>query len=239
MKKKIVAMCATVAIAAVAVGGTLAYFTDTDAAKNVMTTGNVAIEQYEKDKAGNDFVQEQKLYPRVDTIAIDRNNIVAEDGFYNPAIKNVIDKVVTVENTGSEEAYVRTVFAFETQRHYTPGSSTEFTCLHDTYFGVLANNLVYTDQYFTMDGVEYVVAVCTYADPVASGATTDPSLKQFFLAPTANNEVATLFGETYDILVLSQAVQAEGFGDATIALDAAFGEVTAANAKAWFEAATF
>lgn len=44
MKKKIVAMCATVAIAALAVGGTLAYFTDTDNdVVNTFTVGNVEI----------------------------------------------------------------------------------------------------------------------------------------------------------------------------------------------------
>ena len=44
MKKKIVAMCATVAIAALAVGGTLAYFTDTDnEVKNTFSVGNIEI----------------------------------------------------------------------------------------------------------------------------------------------------------------------------------------------------
>lgn len=44
MKKKIIALCLVVALAATAViGGTLAYFTDTDAAKNTFTVGNVKI----------------------------------------------------------------------------------------------------------------------------------------------------------------------------------------------------
>lgn len=44
MKKKIIALCLIVALAATAViGGTLAYFTDTDAAKNTFTVGNVKI----------------------------------------------------------------------------------------------------------------------------------------------------------------------------------------------------
>lgn len=45
MKKKIVTVCLTVCLAAVAVvGGTLAYFTDTDEAENVFTVGNVSID---------------------------------------------------------------------------------------------------------------------------------------------------------------------------------------------------
>ena len=44
MKKKLIALCLIVVLAAVAVvGGTLAYFTDTDSEKNVFTTGDVDI----------------------------------------------------------------------------------------------------------------------------------------------------------------------------------------------------
>ncbi len=80
MKKKILALilCAMMAATAV-VGGTLAYFTDTDAAKNVMTTGNVKIVQNEKERPIDettkqpldnattlqDFTQEKPLYPAV------------------------------------------------------------------------------------------------------------------------------------------------------------------------------
>jgi len=48
MKKKILALCLVVALAATAViGGTLAYFTDTDAETNVFVVGNVDIELIE------------------------------------------------------------------------------------------------------------------------------------------------------------------------------------------------
>ena len=50
MKKKIVSLCLCVALLAVAVGGTLAYFTDTTETKdNVFTVGNVEIELTEED----------------------------------------------------------------------------------------------------------------------------------------------------------------------------------------------
>ena len=62
------------------------------------------------------------------------------------------------------------------------------------------------------------------------------------MAPTANNEVMSLFGSEYTILALSQAVQAQGFEAdaekgltaAEVALNAGFGEVTAENAVKWF-----
>ena len=48
MKKKILALCLVVALAATAViGGTLAYFTDTDAETNVFVVGNVDIDLIE------------------------------------------------------------------------------------------------------------------------------------------------------------------------------------------------
>lgn len=48
MKKKIIALCLIVALAATAViGGTLAYFTDTDSAVNTFTVGNVKIDLIE------------------------------------------------------------------------------------------------------------------------------------------------------------------------------------------------
>ena len=48
MKKKIVSLCLVVALAATAViGGTLAYFTDTEEATNTITAGDVSIQLYE------------------------------------------------------------------------------------------------------------------------------------------------------------------------------------------------
>ena len=54
MKKKIVAFMLVIAMVAIAaISGTLAYFTDTDSAINVMTVGNVDIEQIEQDIKGH------------------------------------------------------------------------------------------------------------------------------------------------------------------------------------------
>ena len=64
MKKKILSLCLVVALAAVAViGGTMAYFTDTDTAANTFTHGNVKIDLVEKNADGSDFTQDQKLLP--------------------------------------------------------------------------------------------------------------------------------------------------------------------------------
>lgn len=240
MKRKILAIALVACLAVVAIAGaSLAYLTDKDEAVNVMTLGNVNIEQYEKDVNGEEFVQNQDLFPMVDLRA-DGDDILVKgangESVFNPAMKNVIDKFVTVENTGDYSAYVRTILAFETVRSYAEGSSTEFTDLHKTYIGV-NGTFEYLDQYITIDGVDYILAVCVYEEALAPEETTAASLRQFFLAPTANNEITTLFGEDYTILALSQAVQAAGFEEvgAEFALDAAFGEITAELAQGWFE----
>lgn len=67
MKKKIVSLCLCVALLAVAVGGTLAYFTDTTETKdNVFTVGNVEIELTEEDweKEEHDDVYPGEALPK-------------------------------------------------------------------------------------------------------------------------------------------------------------------------------
>ena len=116
MKKKILALCLCVALAATAiVGASLAYFTDTDEATNTFAVGNVSIDLIEQqrvaDEEGNktttleDFKQNKKLYPIVGSAQGEK------DALGMPTAKNYVDKMVTIENTGSEKAYIRAYFA--------------------------------------------------------------------------------------------------------------------------------
>ena len=92
MKKKITALCLCVALLAIAVvGASLAYFTDTKSATNTFTVGNVKIDliEQEKTKEGlKDFTQDKTLVPGK-----------SNDG-------NAVSKIVTVENTGKNDAWV-------------------------------------------------------------------------------------------------------------------------------------
>lgn len=244
MKKKIVTLSLVAALVVTAIGGTLAYFTDTDSDVNTMTLGNVEIDQLEKDRFGGDF-KDQDLFPMVDNREVDEEGnpktpTVGENGLFSDDMKNVIDKIITVKNEGSEYAYIRTILLFETAKVYEAGSTTAYKDAHDQYIGVLGDFDYVKDgeEFVTVNvgGVDYVIAVKVYDDAVMPEATTDPSLKQFFLAPTANNEVLDLFGNEYTILALSQAVQSEGFtAGAEAALNEAFGEVTAAKCAEWFK----
>lgn len=249
MKKKILAIVLCVAMLAIAiVGGTMAYFTDTDADVNVMALGNVKIVQNETDRNGGAYVDGQKLLP-----CVKGEGYLSKDGtmtdtdgkttlaIWDKSIHNEIDKFVSVTNGGTEDAYVRTILAFETVRSYVEGSSTEYTDLHDHFFLMNGDYTYLKDDagnfvYATIDGTEYVLAVKTYTEPLKAGETTTASLRQFALTWEAGNEVYDFFGESYDILVLSQAVQVVGFetAGAETALNEGFGEVTPENVVTWF-----
>ena len=249
-KKKIMALCLIVCLLATAVvGGTLAYFTDTDDATNVMALGNVSIEQNEEqltnEGALEPFEQNKDLFPMVDNRVTGDPAIV--DGYFNGKMANVIDKIVTVTNDGSEDAYVRTILAFETAKEYKEGTSEvlrDGKTIFDTYIGTLGDFELLNRDTVVINGVEYVLAVCVYENALAAGEKSAPSLKQFFLSPEADNETTVLFGGEYTILALSQATQTAGFEDvngdgsaAAEALDRSFGDLETIPAETiieWF-----
>ena len=134
MKKRIVTIALVIALLCTCFAGTYAYLTDTDAATNVMTLGNVDIEQleFERDADGNlvTFSQDKRLYPAVnpsmewssEAVDFPTNVENAARGsqlmFVEP---NAQDKFVFVKNTSTlgSEAFVRTLIALEA------GSKTE------------------------------------------------------------------------------------------------------------------
>lgn len=64
MKRKLLAMCLVAALAATAViGGTLAYFTDSDAAENTFTVGNVDIALTEPNWEAKGKAEAETVYP--------------------------------------------------------------------------------------------------------------------------------------------------------------------------------
>ena len=85
MKRKLFAMCLVAALAATAViGGTLAYFTDSDAAENTFTVGNVDIALTEPDWEAEGKAEAETVYP---------GESLAKDP--------------TVENVGANPCFVR------------------------------------------------------------------------------------------------------------------------------------
>ena len=227
MKKKILAMCLCVAMLAIAiVGGTLAYFTDTDAETNVFTTGNVSIDLIEVFDAEN-----AKLMPGID-----------------------IQKEVTVQNTGSETAYVRVHVAFPAILDSgTPELAAYKNTLHwnftkesvqegqwsqlqnkdqvgsnANYPNWPGNGGTYNTYTTEVDGIAYNVYVITYETALAAGETTQtPAINKVYLDTAVTNEQMTgIIDELGEIkvLVFAEGGQEAGFTDAYTALNTQFGD---------------
>ena len=133
-----------------------------------------------------------------------------------------------MKNTGKSDAYVRTIFAFEYDNDLL------HAVMNDTNIKEGATwKWNWGLGTFELDGVTYILVEAVYTEKLAPGKTTIPSLKQIYLDKTATNEDIVKFGDTYDILVFSQAVQADGF-DSIIAgpaaaLNEAFGVTSVTN----------
>ena len=261
MKKKLTAIFLCVALVAIAiVGASLAYFTDTDQATNTFAVGNVKIELIEQQRGENDLVpfeQNKKLYPIVGSAQGDK------DEYGMPIAKNYVDKMVTIENTGSEKAYIRAYFAIPTALD--DGYETfnaGLNVLHFNFGNKVENGVITSTEgvewiwthgskwnYFetTIDGIKYNVYYADYYQALDAGATTEQLVQGVYLDKTFDLKAdgAYAFGQKFTLdegwdwnnvscPVFAVAVQAAGFDSASAAMDAAFG----ANYNPWGGAAS-
>ncbi len=251
MKKVIAWMLVLALTAAVSIGATLAYLTDTDEDVNVMTLGKVKIDQLEYERidvetkddeaAVQEFHDNKPLLPAVTGDGLDYAKPgdtyvdweqIGKDGYTSPIwnpdlINNEVDKMVFVKNKGDYDAYVRSVFAFEAGKYTTL----------DEFNAKVHLNLNETDWTWewvstpvTIGESTYFIATATYNKVLEPGALTEISLSQIALDSSATNEDVEAFGETYQVLVKSQGIQAAGFTDPDTALDEGFGVIDANNA---------
>ena len=278
LKKILLMGVSYVLIAALAIGGTLAYLKDEDSAVNVMTLGNVSIEQHEYERATNadgtyktatidgvtsyvlkKFTQGKSLLPIVGDPSLPGDNAgyagfdstvvrMTQVGSYGSmqvfAGKNAQDKFVTVENTGKTDAYVRTLVAIECGTGNAKLIGTGSRCVDaDKAATSTMPWIKYEIGKIVVDNNTYFLFEYVYRGAsdvkrhengiLPAGDTTYPNLAQVYLSSTATNEdCIALDGNgngTLDILVYSQAVQANGFDDAETALNAGFGDITTTN----------
>ena len=236
MKKKVTAVCATVALAAVAMGGaTLAYFTDTAEATNSFSVGGVKIALHEDNKEGDvdddyqEWLEDQVLMP-----GDNQTNTVA--------------KVVTVENTGKSDSYVRVHIAIPSVLD--DGADTfdassnllHFNAYENSYAtgkwnwgqkatagrtGFVGSGDTWNFYTTTIDGISYNVYVVTYETALAPKAITASAMHQVYLYKDVTNADIDKANETlkgnWNVLVFAEGCQTEGFSDAFTALNTAFG----------------
>ena len=245
MKKKILTICLIVALAATAIiGGTLAYFTDTDAKTNTFTAGGVKIALIEQQRnadhnALEDFKDNKNLMPIVGS-AQGEQEIVG--GVKLPKAKNYVDKIMTIKNTGASAAYVRIFVAVPTalQNGQTPNAP-RYDVLHWNFNGDSCAVGQWTDEIVVanptvIDGVEYKIYSRTYTTALAAGATTaTPAYIGFYLDKTvdmnAQGQYTVNWGNGVEVIdydlskgveipVFAQAIQADGFDSAEAAFAA-------------------
>lgn len=223
MKKKILSLALVIALLAIMVGGTLAYFSAEDEVTNTFTVGSVKIDIYENGEATDEAEKPfGSLTPVVNTAD------PSQDESYQA-------KVVKVKNTGLNAAYVRTHIAVPT-----------------ALVGYLQLDLDTTGwnrqehSYVTVGDVKYTVYTFDYNSEVAPGEFTTELLKgaylgsnvdlqedadgnlEFILRDHATGKVTgesgfdahTKTASGYEsaevnILVASQAIQAQGFDNVT------------------------
>lgn len=221
MKKKIVALCLCVALAVVAIGGaTLAYFTDTDEAKNTFTVGNVEIKLDETnvDDPQGDRVQENS-YKLI------------------PGVSYVKDPTITVLE-GSEDCYVRMkvtlnnaskIIAMCTDPEFAEdgptGVENAFPLIRMITFveknaakwdGIIPDNMVDTEEmlanvkYCVYDKKADTITYTFYYNEVVSAADADAALETLFdeiKVPTwvTGEQLAAL--EDFQINVVAEAIQ--------------------------------
>ncbi len=221
-------------------------------------------QRVENDKEFTDelepFENDKPLLPYTDRIGATADEVTIGDYTISLSDKynNYIDKIVTVTNTGNSDAYVRTLVALPTggTEHWRQYDAAADVWLHWNLCGDVKDHWVFEEVtggengYMTVDGIEYEVWQFTLKEPLAPGKTTYPVIRGLFMDKRVDvndgKYFMTVNGENYpienfadaegkvDVLVLSQAVQAQGFADAATALNEAFPVENAAVMTAWF-----
>lgn len=248
MKRKILLALSFCLVAILSVGLTFALLTFEDSDHNTMTIGQAKIEQleYQRGEDGKlvEFVQDELLLPTTGyTSFVGDKQYWAEVGaegwneLFGESLTNVKDKFVFVKNNGSVNVYYRTIIAIEApEGTEIDGNSAIMGNFNgnQTYFDwdfVKLDNGNGDDEELTIEieGSKYYVAVANYTKELKPEEVSRPSLLQIYMRKEVTNNQIELFGDEVDILVFSQAVQAQGYSDYKTALNDAFGEISATN----------
>lgn len=237
MKKKtiLVAAIAVMLVAALVVGGTLAYFTDTKSADNTFTVGNVKIDLLEsrlhrENAAGNpelavdDVTMEgsnnQSKYKAGDSyftddqIKADAKTYKCEDVKLAPG--EFYHKMPYVVNTGSNDAYIRIRVMFPAELDTAILDSSMYT------------TTAMKKGEFTMDktlnveynGKLYNVYTFTRTEALKPGEMTYWNVwgTVHMDSDVTNEEIAELIPDgKFEVLVQADAIQADSFADASAA----------------------
>ena len=166
-------------------------------------------------KAGDTFYTDAQ-------IEADAAKYNCEDVKLNPG--QSYHKMPYVKNTGVNDAYIRirVMFPADLDTAILNSSMYTTTCLNNKEFTMAYDNSGTVER----EGIKYNVYTFTRIDPLKAGELTYWNVwgTVHMDADVTNEEIATLFGEgkpyadgTFPVLVEADAIQADGFADATAA----------------------
>jgi len=262
--KKIGLMALSLCLVAVlAVGGTLAYLTDTDEEINVMTVGKVTVNLIEQQRtedgtALEDFEQAKNLTPLVGSAQ------GTKDNWGMPVATNYVDKIVYAKNTGTNDAWMRILVAVpaaldnandaQAAIHWNLGNRVDIEG-NGAYNVSDANNPYYDfngcefEAEVTIDGQQYNLYSFTVKEITKPGYVSGAAIAGFYLDSAVNYDDEKGYyvkGDTkidYDlskgvsIPVMVQAVQADGFATAEAAfIGAGFDDAAGKAVNPWANA---
>ena len=194
MKKKLLSIALVIALVAIMVGSSLAYFTAEDEVTNTFTIGSVEIEIVE------DFEEPEAMIPVVKVEESD---------------PNYINKDARVKNTGANAAYVQMYVAIPKALD----DAKAFIVVDADSGDWTARTAAGTVDF---DGVTYNVYLYRYKETLAPGAETSNVITAAYMAPELDYQNGKFVmngtaidnytpGESIDIYVGAQAIQADGF----------------------------
>ena len=179
MKKKIFAAAVVACCMALLSYGTWAYFTASGTARNVITSGGIGIEIIEKTK---DASGTELDFPK--------------DGFENIMPGSKVSKIVSVKNTGEDEAWIRVKVDAALV-----GSDGNALPLNLDVQGVTVPVMTFTVEDGWIPGAD---GYYCYSKPVSSGGKTAVSFREVGFALQMGNEYQNC---TANLTITAQAVQ--------------------------------
>lgn len=200
---------------------TLAWFTDQTYNVNTMVAGKISIEQKEYSDA--------------------EHRVEFENNKFVMMPSQTVVKEVVVTNTGNQDCYVRTLFAFE------DSNTADVLKLITVDSGIVIDGITNTNPKVqftvTKDGKAtlFTVGYYVHATALAENEKINP-LSGITLNAAAENAWHEAVGEYYELFVLSQATQTAGLDNLgengtespSAALDTAFKPISAAECATWF-----
>lgn len=180
MKKKVLLISVAASVIALVASGTLAYFTADDVAHNIITSGGVDIELVEKTELPDGTMAE---FP--------------EEGVSGVMPGTVVSKIVTVENTGASQAWIRV----KVDAYIVSEDGKELPDTLEDGSPVMSFEI--SKKWVEKDGYYY------YVDPVSPGSSTDVLMNEVVFDLLMGNEYQKC---TANLIVSAEAVQTANNG---------------------------